>query len=160
MSGLKLSVVMLGLAACLAGCSQIPGSDAYYKTKAEEIVSQGLLDPDAAKFRKITVRKKREDDGKVTRVVCGEVNGKNRMGAYSGFVRFSVEPATGAYFIDPQSAMTEEDIMAAEGSCSRARNNPYSSPDITKQLCRRPNAIIEEMSAQAGFNSVWQGYCS
>lgn len=45
-------------------------------------VTASLFDPKAAEFRNITVS---EVDSKV---LCGEVNGKNRFGAYTGFTYF------------------------------------------------------------------------
>jgi len=51
--------------------------------KAKALVSAQLIDPDSAKFRNV-----REHGA----IVCGEVNGKNRMGAYVGFKPFVALP--------------------------------------------------------------------
>lgn len=49
---------------------------------AEEAVAYNLFDPDSAKFREV----RRVGNS----IVCGQVNAKNRMGAYSGFKDFYV----------------------------------------------------------------------
>ncbi|MFT3809201.1 MAG: hypothetical protein QM698_04735 [Micropepsaceae bacterium] len=56
----------------------------HWATKAEEAaitaeVADMLKDPDSAKFRKITVK---------SVSFCGQVNGKNSYGAYSGYTHF------------------------------------------------------------------------
>ncbi len=55
----------------------------------KKAVTQGFNDPAAAQFQNLRAAKK---DIKVA--VCGEVNGKNKFGAYVGFVPFSA-------FLDP-----------------------------------------------------------
>lgn len=51
-------------------------------SRAEDVVSAKLFDGDSAKFRNVRVVN--------TITVCGEVNAKNRLGAYIGFSGFSV----------------------------------------------------------------------
>lgn len=63
----------LACVAALAGCSDT-GS-------AKTAVADQMKDPSSAQFREV----RRVDDA-----VCGEVNGKNSFGAYSGFQRFFV----------------------------------------------------------------------
>jgi hypothetical protein len=46
-------------------------------------VQVGINDPDSAKFREVS-----EKNG----VICGQINGKNAAGAYSGFVPFVAKP--------------------------------------------------------------------
>lgn len=47
-----------------------------------------FFDPDAANFRNIRAVDLTLTDGQTFRRVCGEVNGKNRYGAYVGFEMF------------------------------------------------------------------------
>ena len=65
----------------LCGCKFIPGTDSYKIQKAKEKVQYNLIDGDSAKFRELHV---------IAGMVCGQVNSKNRMGAYVGFVYFKV----------------------------------------------------------------------
>lgn len=72
----KSATVILMLA-MLAGCSDA-------ESDAEDLVRAQLTDPASATFR--NVRSVRDEYGVVG--VCGEVNAKNRMGGYVGFVEF------------------------------------------------------------------------
>ncbi|MBC6982903.1 hypothetical protein [Caulobacter sp. 17J80-11] len=59
-------------------------SDAAVVVGAQKAVKEKLTDPDSAKFRSLSVY--RQSSG--VKVVCGEVNAKNRAGGYNGFERF------------------------------------------------------------------------
>lgn len=52
-------------------------------------VRHGMKDPAAAQFRNVRVI----SYGTGGRLTCGEVNGKNSYGAYTGFTRFAGTPA-------------------------------------------------------------------
>jgi hypothetical protein len=89
--------VLLGLAALiLSSCGLLPGTTAYREARAREAAARSLIDPASAEFRNVV------DTGTV---ICGEINAKNRMGAYVGFVRFYVEPATWNAVLEPQSEL-------------------------------------------------------
>ena len=64
------TLIVAGLA--LSACEYMPGTEAYQQAQAERAISQMLIDPASAQFRHV-----QSHDG----FVCGEVNGKNRMGA-------------------------------------------------------------------------------
>lgn len=72
---MKKFATTIAVLAMLTGCSN----------PAEEAVRQELIDPDSAQFREVQAC---PGDASITR---GEVNGKNRMGAYTGFEFFFVE---------------------------------------------------------------------
>lgn len=76
--------VLLGIAAAiaLAGCAD-------YKLEKDgvEAVRAAMLDPESAQFRNVRVVANR-GGGKL---VCGEVNSKNRLGGYVGFQPFLVD---------------------------------------------------------------------
>ncbi len=59
----------------LAACSQVEA--------AKEAVAYDLIDPTSAQFREV----EENDYGNI----CGQVNAKNRMGAYVGYVPFYAE---------------------------------------------------------------------
>jgi hypothetical protein len=125
----------------VTACQYIPGTVAYREAKARDTVSQVLIDPGSAEFRNVETR-----DG----AVCGEVNGKNRMGAYVGFVRFYVETANWAATLDPQ--FDPQSLASARSLCSLAR---YDTSACTRQ--------IEEESKQLQqitFDSYWGQHCS
>lgn len=72
---MKQIVTAVAFLALVTGCSNA----------AEEAVRGELIDPDSAQFREV---KACPGDSKIS---TGEVNGKNRMGAYTGFEPFFVE---------------------------------------------------------------------
>lgn len=69
----------------VGACQWVPGSDQNKIEAAQQRVANELRDPASAQFRNSRIK-----DG----WVCGEVNGKNGYGAYSGFQRFVVGPDT------------------------------------------------------------------
>lgn len=68
MRALSIAVLLV-----LTGCST-------EQSRAEQAAADLLIDPDSAKFRNVVDK----GDG----IWCGEINGKNRMGAYSGYQPF------------------------------------------------------------------------
>ena len=82
---------------------------------AQEAVAAKLLDGKSAQFRNV---------GKIAETgVCGEVNGKNRLGAYAGFKRFVVfgEPGDTAIVIieDVYGSDPEISVSFTMGQCGQ-----------------------------------------
>ena len=69
---MTLCVAAIALAACSGDNAKI--------NAAQEVVSSALKDPESAQFRNVVVL--------ASGTVCGEVNGKNSMGGYTGFTGF------------------------------------------------------------------------
>jgi hypothetical protein len=63
---------------------------------AEQVVTEGLRDPQSAMFRNVTIHHRDchsgqcIDDPAGQVIVCGEVNAKNGFGGYTGFEGFVV----------------------------------------------------------------------
>lgn len=74
----------------LAGCHWSPGSESSRIREAQEVVARELRDPGSAQFR--DVREVELDNGMLA--YCGEVNGKNAFGAYSGYRAFVLRRGT------------------------------------------------------------------
>ena len=72
----------------LANCQFIPGTDAHTTKEGEELARQELIDPTSGLFRESRVFQYDHEDGSRKAAVCGEKNGKNRNGAYTGFVKY------------------------------------------------------------------------
>lgn len=73
----------------LAGCK--PNDEKAIELAKKEIAAN-TRDPDSSKFRFVRfVQKKEASDGTVSGYVCGQINGKNAFGAYSGFTPFMLE---------------------------------------------------------------------
>lgn len=54
------------------------------ESDVKEAVRKGLVDPDSAKFGKITIFDQKSKDGKVEQGACVTVNAKNSFGGYVG----------------------------------------------------------------------------
>ncbi|MDB5696860.1 MAG: hypothetical protein JWN21_2403 [Sphingomonas bacterium] len=120
------------VAVALAGCDQIPGTSTYKIAQAQQEAAKGLIDPSSAQFRSVRMGK----DGDV----CGEINAKNRMGAYVGYSRFvatatDTQPSGWLSQIDPQFDPSDE--ASANELCSSMRSNSYSSAASTASACER-----------------------
>jgi hypothetical protein len=81
------------------------------------VVLESLYDPASANFRN-------EFRGGTRTVWCGEVNAKNRMGGYTGFVRYIVlvDPAAAA---EPARATLYLDQSATDDDSFRGRWSVY-----------------------------------
>ena len=86
--------VMLASTLALAGCmSDVTDAKPVKLTSAqvaqiEATVTHDFFDPASGQFRNVRAADVTTTDGRVERRVCGEVNGKNRMGGYVGFEMF------------------------------------------------------------------------
>jgi hypothetical protein len=64
-------------------------------------VTRDFFDPAAAQFRNIRAADVTLKNGVQARRVCGQVNGKSRMGGYVGFNYFGGTISNGAFAQDP-----------------------------------------------------------
>ncbi|WP_394197992.1 MULTISPECIES: hypothetical protein [Rhodobacterales] len=95
----------LVLAVALSGCLQMTPiteskpvrlSNAQIR-QIQETVTVGFFDPEAARFRKVRAVDVVLQDGQRERRVCGEVNGKNRLGGYVGYEFFGGSMINGKF---------------------------------------------------------------
>jgi len=99
---MKLAILIaLALSACVAP-TQITQRVAVRPNTAqvEQIkatITRDFFDPSSAQFRDIRVVDLVLSDGTKARRVCGEVNGKNRLGGYVGFKMFGGEIVGGRF---------------------------------------------------------------
>lgn len=56
--------------------------------RVQEAVKYSLVDASSASFRNLTAADVTRQNSGVSRVVCGEVNAKNRMGGFNGYSVF------------------------------------------------------------------------
>lgn len=91
----RLIVLRLGATATVAvACASCDSGTAWGDEDAgKKLAAAVLIDPSSAQFRNVHQRH---------RSVCGEVNGKNRMGAYVGFKRFVAQLDQKTALIDPE----------------------------------------------------------
>lgn len=87
---MKTKKLFIAAALTLAACAQYETIQRAPVSRAEiaeiqRVTRAGLKDPDAAQFKNIQrINATFTDDTKQT-YICGEVNGKNSFGAYTGF---------------------------------------------------------------------------
>lgn len=100
---MKLSAV--AAVAAVAGCVQfasienaepVPLSAAQVAQIKSEVTSD-FLDPRSAQFQEIRAVRLTLPSGKSETRVCGEVNGKNALGGYTGFSMFGGELVNGRF---------------------------------------------------------------
>jgi hypothetical protein len=99
---MKRFVLGLITAVCFAGCVAVVESQPIRLTAAQAQQIQGamaynLFDPGSAQFRNIRAADVTLKDGNKERRVCGEINGKNRFGAYVGFQMFGGKMVNGKF---------------------------------------------------------------
>ncbi|WP_428001443.1 hypothetical protein [Acidovorax sp.] len=73
-------------------------NDYLVVSEAKQAAADALPDPKSVRFRGLFLSE--HGDSKIT--LCGEINGKDRMGRYTGFRRFLVEDTLDSMF-DPQA---------------------------------------------------------
>lgn len=122
-------VALLSTVFLISGCGPFPGSP---RAKAHEAIKQALFDPDAAQFR--------NEETSSSGDVCGEVNSKNRFGAYVGFSRYVYTGSSGLV------GVSEGDPDFAE--YYRESSNEFMRDDAFKKI---QNACT--------FAAEWNIYC-
>lgn len=152
---MKRFVLLIAIAS--AGCDRIPGTTANLEKRSREILTSALFDAESAKFQNLKPVKVSEK-GRSARMICGEVNAKNRMGAYVGFTRFVVGRDDETMLIDPREQSGEAEFNDAADQCSRAKSSDFGASWV-ETACRRVDELIERQSAQEGFNTVWNESC-
>lgn len=116
--------------------------------RAQELAAAQLIDPSSAQFRNV----RRVANNGISRV-CGEINGKNRMGAYVGFTRFIVNPDTEFVQMDEPGARPKSVALTQLEQCRRPSYGGYVR-DCSYDAERYAEAMLAEM-----FANDWQRYC-
>lgn len=155
---MELRKLMVFVAVATCGCDRVPGTDAALERRSRAILTDALFDADSAKFQKMKTVSLKDKD-RTSNLICGEVNAKNKLGAYAGFTRFIVSQNEAGWMVDPRFAASDAEIQEAMSVCSRdqARND---DPRFTSTACERSEQLIEQSAQQAGFNAVWDSSCA
>ena len=101
-----VAMVLLCLAAPAAAQTAVDGSDRnvppeFLRDAVEAMADEGFADPYGAQFRRLQLGEIRPD------YLCGSVNLKNRLGAFTGFSPFYFASQTNNFRILPP----EDDIV-------------------------------------------------
>jgi len=97
------ALACLTLSACVVPvASATPVSlSASEVATVQSALSRDLFDPEAVQFRNVRGALVTLNSGETLRRVCGEMNGKNRYGAYVGYENFSGVVENGRWKRDP-----------------------------------------------------------
>lgn len=152
----------------LVACDEIPGT---LKAKAHQAVRNAMFDPDAAKFR----NDRESDNGQN---VCGEVNGKNRLGAYVGFSKYIYlgggislvspgDPDFREYYRDVEKEFSAHDAIEKLGlacvfarewvtNCSRAQRGAMADNERQCKLWNSGATGSEKLKKELGISSNYE----
>lgn len=158
---MRRKIVLIGVfipaLICLSIWGYVSGHLPYSpKWTAKNAVLQNLNDPDSASFRNLTETRK---DG--VKRVCGEVNAKNRMGAFVGFSRFVYSYATEQVDFDPgEYEVKASDVESAEAQCTELRQGGFAWQSTIGSCDERTGEIRQKFLAQKKFDEGWQWKCA
>ena len=132
------ALALIGAAAGALG--YIPGTVFWDTRIVKDRVAQLMIDPASAQFRDVHTSR---FSGNGSTSLCGEVNAKNRMGAYAGFNRFFWQPNSDeVYILDgtitKADVQDEINLCRYSGDCSRATE---------KSIARAEQGYNEELYA-------------
>lgn len=134
----------------LSACNKIPGTTENTVAKGKQAAAALLKDPSSAQFRNVQV---------VEGAVCGEINGKNGYGAYTGFSRFLVLK-DGRAGLDPE--VDQKEVDAATSQCTNAKG-PFhfqSEKDLAIENCERAHDLAQRWVEQAQFEMAFSANCN
>ena len=150
---------MLLAVTSVAACGQIPGTDDYKIGLAREAAAESLIDPTSALFQNVKVNERGD-------AVCGEINGKNRMGAYVGFTRFYAEDSAGDFIASLEPEFDFDYLASIEQSCRQmeravwqSRANGYDPGDLAASVCREAKELSEQRARQFEWSDRWEELC-
>ena len=136
----------------VAACDEIPGTEAYKRRTsiegAEAAAAYKLIDPSSAQFREVSVKND---------FACGEVNGKNRMGAYAGFLRFTASRDEGKWTADLDPQFDEDRYKQVQRDCQTAAATHNTA--LAQIACREAIEMTVDQIPQQGFDGTWHMLC-
>lgn len=117
--------ITLGLVLVISACAeQAPflkkafTPDENQVKAAQTKASYDLRDPSSAQFRNIRGFSSPGHNGVVAEYICGEINGKNAMGGYTGFTPF-------AYIINTDAVVVAEQGIYGVDATEKASFDRY-----------------------------------
>jgi hypothetical protein len=128
--------------------------------KAKVEAATDMLDPESAKFRRVSAGILKDGDLKGQAVVCGEINGKNANGAYAGYSRFvSIPDPRGATAIEPSSQYSDADLKSAQKQCkagAESKTRDIEKLVAAKTMCEQVLTIMVDRQPVVAFQGVWE----
>lgn len=99
MTVIARSIILAGFA--LSACEA--SSSTPEEVEAQRLLERVLPDASTARFQQVRSVEATASNGNKGRIICGEVNSTNRLGAYDGYRRFVAVPDEGFATIDPRA---------------------------------------------------------
>ncbi len=151
-----------GLLILLASCQWVPGTDEHRIAQGEKIASQQLIDPTSALFRNSASFELNSDEGETDNSVCGEINGKNRNGAYVGYSRYIAVIGMEKAVLEPQLFTSDAEHDRLGKQCTRDAKGPFyfeSQRDLALMTCERAKEAAQERLNLLRFELEWSSLC-
>lgn len=142
----------------LAGCQFVPGTHDYDVKEGERAVAMTFADPDSTQFKGgRRIHTTLNDAPNVS--ICGLVNTKNLMGAYTGFKRYVHNK--GRTLVDPQAASGWDASTQSLTACNKAREQDFNSEIKIRSrvACRAAEETNDRYLLQAGFEKIYYNNC-
>ena len=146
------NLLIISMLCAATACDKIPGTEAHKLRTSMEgaraAAAYGLIDPSSAQFRDVTV----SND-----FACGEVNGKNRLGAYVGFIRFTASREDGKWTAELDPQFDDQRFKQVQQDCQTAA--ALHNPALAQLSCHQAMDMAVEQSSQSGFDFKWKNFC-
>lgn len=155
---LRLKIGAAVIAALCAGAfltGRIPNTIPYWERQAKVEVAEMMIDPSSPTF--LNVRSIMQ--GSTVLGVCGEVNAKNRMGAYSGFTQFYMDLTLKEVNVDPQEPDALAEFNRQARNCAEMRASEYASPSTVQMACSSADKALAAKVRQEMFDQANQNLC-
>jgi hypothetical protein len=141
-----------------AGYDRIPGFAPYDLRVGKALLLDTMYDAESARLRHVKRHAAVLKDSPSPVSICGEVNGKNHMGAYVGFQRFVVELKDKSVEIDPLVKTTQADIEKKLKQCHAYAAAGYG--ELMEQCYDEEQESNEGQLKQVLFEARWIVDCA
>lgn len=156
-------IPFLALVPALCACDMIPGTEAHSLAEGERIAAEQLIDPTSAMFRNSAKFVGETKDGELVTAICGEINGKNRNGAYAGYGRFIALVDSEEAVIEPVVMYDREEVDRMGQQCLRDAKGPFrfaAEKDLALLQCEQARDAAQELAELTSFEIGWASWCS
>lgn len=135
---MKKLYLLLLIALALGGCTK---TDDYLKQKF--IDHSDLIDPESSIFRNVTYEEKENQEW------CGEINAKNKLGGYTGWVPFKV-------IVRENEKISASILQLEEIPVNATKNLKISIEDLNKSLINLHNLTCKDFEPASDWVFFWK----
>jgi len=162
LAAVLVAVLVIGAFGGVFLLGLVPNTDRHTLRLGKHLAADLLIDPSSAQYRRTEISEGIDPKHPDPPVICGEINGKNRNGAYVGFTKFMAQPSTGAVTLRPQTRWTKEDADRQLRRCKSAAKGPFyfeEQRDLARMECQQGSDMAKELSNVAQFDLIWTITC-